>query len=321
MDEEMNGAMDNSPSLDEQIQSILDENQSEETETQDLENNEETKENQETQDGESESKEENTEIPKDFLNDDGTVKVQDLLKAYESLKPLEAEKSNWEQERIEFQKQTERLRQLQTEEQAKAFQLGYNSKEELDLALQVASAQAEEFKKYLYLVQEPDKVRGLLALYAQSPTDDLLAQIEDEFNVDVVKHVSVFGERVRNQLIQNQEAQRYQTIRQEAETFVKNSVKEFPEWFKVPEFRNFFADALRTKGDMFLTSEFVKHIENLREYFKKEFLAEQNANSENEKEKNTLKTLSPQSSKVVSITKKVEDYTPEELEKAISELV
>ena len=191
------------------------------------------------------------------------------------------------------------------------------------MALEIANIQANEYLKYLHLVAEPEKVRGLLALYAQSPNNELLERIEDEFNVDIVKNVSILAERSKNQLLQQKQEQQYETIKQEAENFVQTSIKDFPEWFKIPEFTNFFAEALRVKGDAFETSEFVKHIENLKEYFRQEFLAEQKANSENQKEIDLLRNLSPKNVQKTSILpqKNIDDYTPEELDKAISEFI
>ena len=189
------------------------------------------------------------------------------------------------------------------------------------LITEIAGATANEYSKYLHTVEEPDKVRGLLALYSKNPTPELLERIEDEFSVDIVKNVSVLAERTKNQILQQQQEQRYETIKQEAETFVQNSIKDFPDWFKIPEFTNFFADALRVKGDRFETAAFIKHLENLKEYFRKEFIAEQNAHKENNKELDNLKNLTPKSIQQNTSSKNIDDYSPEELDKAISELV
>ena len=175
--------------------------------------------------------------------------------------------------------------------------------------------------KYLHTVGEPDKVRGLLALQSQNPNPELLERIEDEFGVDVVKNVSVFAERVKNQVLEQQQAQRFEIIKQEAETFVQNSIKDFPEWFKIPEFTNFFADALRVKGDRFETAAFIKHLENLKEHFKKEFITEQNTNKENKKELDEIKNLTPKTIQQNTSSKNIDDYSPEELDRAISEFI
>ena len=249
-----------------------------------------------------------------FLKEDGTFDLENLLKSYDELEPLLDEKNQWEKEKAEFQKQSDYFKQIQNQQQAQIIQAGYDNPKEYEIALEVANVQSSEYTKYLHLVEEPDKVRGMLALYAQSPTNELLEQIEDEFNLDVVKKVSILTERARGQIIEN-------TIRREAENFINNSIKDFPDWFKISEFTNFFADALKVKGDNFETSEFIKHIENLKQYFRKEFEAEMQANKENQEDLNSLKKLSPKNTPSKQISKNINDYTPDELDKAIDELV
>jgi len=300
--------------LESQIEGILDETP-ENTEVTDTP--EDNPEGQET----TETTEDKPQIPEQFLNQDGTVNVDDLLKSYNELQPLADEKAKWEQEKTELQKQADYAKQIQEQALLQAQNLGYQNTEEYALITEIAGATANEYSKYLHTVEEPDKVRGLLALYSKNPTPELLERIEDEFSVDVVKNVSVLTERIKNQIIQQQQEERYETIKQEAETFVQNSIKDFPDWFKIPEFTNFFADALRVKGDRFETAAFIKHLENLKEYFRKEFIAEQNANKENNKELDNLKNLTPKSIQQNTSSKNIDDYSPEELDKAISELI
>lgn len=301
-------------SLETQIEGILDETpeNSEVTDTP-----EDNTEGQET----TETTEDKPQIPEQFLNQDGTVNVDDLLKSYNELQPLAYEKAKWEQEKTELQKQADYAKQLQESAQLEAQNLGYRNTEEYALITEIAGATANAYMKYLHTVEEPDKVQGLLALYSKNPTPELLERIEDEFSVDVVKNVSVQAERTKNQILQAQQAQRFEVLKQEAETFVQNSIRDFPDWFKIPEFKNFFADALRVKGDRFETAAFIKHLENLKEHFRKEFIAEQNANKENKSELDNLKNLTPTTIQQKSSTKSIDDYSPEELDKAISELV
>ena len=308
---EENFSNGDSATLESQIEGILEETPETEVTTEDNPAGEET----------TETTEDKPQIPEQFLNQDGTVNVDDLLKSYNELQPLAEEKTKWEQEKSELQKQADYAKQIQEQALAQAQNLGYQDTEEYALITEIAGATANEYSKYLHTVEEPDKVRGLLALYAKNPTPELLERIEDEFSVDIVKNVSVLSERVKNQLLQYQQEQRYETIKQEAETFVQNSIKDFPDWFKIPEFTNFFADALRVKGDRFETAAFIKHLENLKEYFRKEFIAEQNANKENKTELDNLKNLTPKTIQQNTTSKNIDDYSPEELDKAIGELV
>lgn len=301
-----------SENLDTQIEEILN---TENTEIPD--NSEENTHKQEN----IETSENKPEIPEQFLNQDGTVKIEDLINSYKELQPLAEEKVQWEKEKTELQKQADYAKQIQEQALTQAKNLGYQNTEEYALITEIAGATADEYMKYLHTVEEPDKVRGLLALYSKNPTSELLERIEDEFSVDVVKNVSVLSERVKNQIIQRQQEQRFEVIKQEAENFVQKSINDFPDWFKIPEFTNFFSDALKVKGDRFETADFIKHIENLKEHFKKEFIAEQNAKKENYKELENLKNLTPKTIQQNTSSKSIDDYSPEELDKAISELI
>lgn len=302
-------------SLETQIEGILDETPENTEVTEPLEENTQRQETAET------TEEHKTQIPEQFLNPDGTVNIDDLLKSYNELQPLADEKAKWEQERTKLQKQADYAKQIQEQAQYEAQNLGYRNTEEYTLITKIAGATADEYMKYLHTVEEPDKVRGLLALYSKNPTPELLERIEDEFSVDVVKNVSVLAERAKNQILQRQQEERFEIIKQEAETFVQNSIKDFPDWFKIPEFTNFFADALKVKGDRFETAAFIKHLENLKEYFRKEFISEQNANKENKTELDELKNLTPKTIQQNTSSKSIDDYSPEELDKAIGELV
>ena len=203
--------------LETQIEGILDETP-ENTEVTD------TPEDNPASEETTETTEDKPQIPEQFLNQDGTVNVDDLLKSYNELQPLAEEKTKWEQEKSELQKQADYAKQIQEQALLQAQNLGYQNTEEYALITEIAGATANEYSKYLHTVEEPDKVRGLLALYSKNPTPELLERIEDEFSVDIVKNVSVLSERVKNQLLQYQQEQRYETIKQEAETFVQNSI-------------------------------------------------------------------------------------------------
>lgn len=307
---------DSDVSLETQIEGILEETKG----TSDTNENTDTPEENNNNENQEENKNK-PQIPEQFLNQDGTIKVDDLINSYNELQPLAEEKAQWEKEKTELQKQADYSKQLQEQAQIEARNLGYKNSEEYALITEIADVTSNEYLKYLHTVEEPDKVRGLLAIYAKNPTPELLERIEDEFSVDIVKNVSILAERAKNQIIQQQQEQRFETIKQEAETFVQNSIKDFPEWFEIPEFTNFFADALKIKGDRFETASFVEHIKKLKEHFKKEFIAEQNASKENKTEIDTLKNLSPKTIQQKTNVKNIDDYSPEELEKAIGELV
>lgn len=308
---------DGTESLENQIESILSEDDTNNDDTSAIEVESES--NTEVQT--SENNQDNIEYPEEFLKSDGSVDVENLLKSYQELKPLVDEKANWEKERETLQKQADYARQLEAQQQALAVQSGFQNQEDMQLVMEIANAQANEYERFLHTVAEPDRVQGLLALYRKVPTQELLAKIEDEYSVDVIKRASILSERYKNELQQRQNAQQYEQYKKEAQEFVSSAIKDYPEWFKIPEFVGFFKEALSVKGDAFETSKLIQHLENLKQVFRKQFIEEQKANSENEKEKNLLKTLSPKTNPKINPNKKIEDYTDAELETAIEALV
>lgn len=308
---------DGTESLENQIESILSEDDTNSDDTSATEIESES--NTEVQT--SENNQDNIEYPEEFLKSDGSVDVENFLKSYQELKPLVDEKANWEKERETLQKQADYARQLEAQQQALAVQSGFQNQEDMQLVMEIANAQADEYERFLHTVAEPDRVRGLLALYRKVPTQELLAKIEDEYSVDVIKRASILSERYKNELQQRQNAQQYEQYKKEAQEFVSSAIKDYPEWFKIPEFVGFFKEALSVKGDAFETSKLIQHLENLKQVFRKQFIEEQKANSENEKEKKLLKTLSPKTNPKINPNKKIEDYTDAELETAIEALV
>lgn len=263
----------------------------------------------------------NVDYPKEFLKTDGSLDIENLLKSYQELRSLADEKANWEKEKEVLQQQAERSKQLEAQQQAFVEQSGFQSQEDMQLVMEIANAQANEYERFLHTVAEPDKVRGLLALYRKIPNPELLSQIEEEFSIDVIKRASIVTERCKNDIQQRQNAQRYEQYQKEAKEFVSNAIKNYPEWFEIPEFVGFFKEALEVKGDAFETSKLIQHLENLKQFFHKQFLEEQKRNSENEKDKDLLKNLSPKANPKTIPNKRIEDYTDAELESAIEALV
>lgn len=312
--------------LDSQIQEIFDnedevddsQNQNKTADTEENDDEENTEENQ----NEENNNQDNIKCPEKFLNTDGTVNVENLLKSYQQLEPLLNQKADWEKERAVLKQQADFAKELQAQQQTLAVEQGYKNAEDMQISKDVANAITNEYEKYLHTVAEPEKVQGLLALYSKYQNPATLERIEDEFGVDVVKHVSVFAERYKNQIIEKQNAEKYEQYKQEAENFVRKSFEDYPDWFKIPEFVDFFKSALEVKGDAFETSMLIAHLQKLKDYFRKEFENEQKLNLENENDKNSLRNLTPKSNPKTTIpNKKLEDYTNAELESAIEALV
>ena len=321
MENEQNVSTTDNQDLDSQIQEIFDSEDVENDNQENTADTEETEEQTEETESEDETQDNITKCPDKFLNTDGTVNVENLLKSYQQLEPLLNQKADWEKEKAILQKKAEYAEQLQLQQQSLALQQGYRNSEDMELSQEVANAVSNEYEKYLYTVSDPERVQGLLAVYSKTPNPAILDKIEEEFGVDVVKRVSVFAERYKNQVIERQNAEKYEQYKQEAQNFVKKSFDDYPDWFKIPEFVDFFKSALEVKGDAFETSALIGHLQKLKDVFRKEFEEELKLKSENEKEKDSLKNLSPKTNQKVVTTKRVEDYSPEELDSAIEALI
>ena len=321
MENEQNVSTTDNQDLDSQIQEIFDSEDVENDNQENTADTEETEEQTEETESEDETQDNITKCPDKFLNTDGTVNVENLLKSYQQLEPLLNQKADWEKEKAILQKKAEYAEQLQLQQQSLALQQGYRNSEDMELSKEIANAVSNEYEKYLYTVSDPERVQGLLAVYSKTPNPAILDKIEEEFGVDVVKRVSVFAERYKNQVVERQNAEKYEQYKQEAQNFVKKSFDDYPDWFKIPEFVDFFKSALEVKGDAFETSALIGHLQKLKEVFRKEFEEELKLKSENEKEKDSLKNLSPKTNQKVVTTKRVEDYSPEELDSAIEALI
>lgn len=321
MENEQNVSTTDNQDLDSQIQEIFDSEDVENDNQENTADTEQTEKQIEETESEDETQDNITKCPDKFLNTDGTVNVENLLKSYQQLEPLLNQKADWEKEKAILQKKAEYAEQLQLQQQSLALQQGYRNSEDMELTQEVANAVSNEYEKYLYTVSDPERVQGLLAVYSKTPNPAILDKIEEEFGVDVVKRVSVFAERYKNQVIERQNAEKYEQYKQEAQNFVKKSFDDYPDWFKIPEFVNFFKSALEVKGDAFETSALIGHLQKLKDVFRKEFEEELKLKSENEKEKDSLKNLSPKTNQKVVTTKRVEDYSPEELDSAIEALI
>lgn len=214
-----------------------------------------------------------TNCPSKFLNEDGTPDTNKILQSYAELEKYHTSKIQELTNKIstlENQHAQERQQQAQTQ--------GFNSPEDMEIAYKVAQQVANGYYRYINNVGDPQYVRNLLLAYSKEPSRDLLEQIEDEFDVDVVKNVTADAALYAKDLERNLEAMKVQQndlrMREEATNYVQNAVNSYPKWFEVKEFVDFFGDALKTKGDSFEVSAFVQHIENLKNYFRNELLNE-----------------------------------------------
>ena len=302
---------------DDEISSALDEidNEVEDTKEEKKADAEQNKTSTETK----KTKENSIDCPEKFRREDGTPDVEKILTSYKDLE------SNFTKKTQELNEQLKSYQQAQ--EQARMAELqqkGYESEIDYQLKTQIAQNLANGYMQYVNLTEEPDYVQKLLYAYAAAPTQNLLEEIEDNFGIDVIKEVTRNNDRFANSLAyqyQTQQAQQYnERISNEATNYVNAAYEAYPEWFERQEFVDFFADALKVKGDSFQASAFVDHIQKIWDLAQKTLLEEQAAKRENSSAISSLVTQTPKSS-AKSSTFDMNNCTDEELALEISKLI
>ena len=269
---------------DEEIFNALDEDNEQEGQTNDTADNQDGQDVEDTTQQEDdkqiankkeEEKDNNSKAncPEKFLKQDGTPDVEKILSSYKELEQYNTQKVQ------ELNKELEELRnKAQAQEQQQAQNMGYQTPQDMQFALNVANHVAQGYMNNIDKCYDPEYVRGLLYSYAQRPSLETLNEIEEQFDINVVKDVNSNSTLYAYQLQQQYEQQAYEQrniqLKEEATNYVQNAVSSYPEWFEIKEFVDFFGDALKTKGDTFEAGEFIKHIQNLKTYFRNELLNE-----------------------------------------------
>ncbi len=245
-----------------------------------------------TDDGSKKDNNSDKNCPEKFLSEDGTPDTNKILQSYAELEKYHTSKIQ------ELTNKISALENQQAQEKMQQAQMqGYTSPEDMEIVARVAQSVADGYSRYIRYVEDPQYVRNLLLAYSKEPSRELLAQIEEEFDVDIVKGVTanaaMYAKDLKQQIEMVKAQQNDIRLREEATNYVQNAVNSYPDWFKVQEFVDFFGDALKTKGDAFEVSAFVQHIEKLREHFRNELLNELKSKESNNSALNELIRQTP----------------------------
>ena len=195
-----------------------------------------------------------SQCPDKFKNKDGSVDVDNLSKSYVELEKLRsAEQTKWQQEKAELLKAKEQLDKLNQLKEDNAKNAGFNSAEEMSQVFEMASLEANEYSKYLQYLDNDvrDDVRNLLIQYANTPTPELMAQIELEFAPEVNKHVAIQADRMRQSFAARRKQEAETRKMANIESVISQSVDSNPEVFKYEPFKKLFVDTLHKYGDSF----------------------------------------------------------------------
>jgi len=274
-----------------------------------------------------ENKQEKQEIkvPEKFKNPDGSVNVDNLLKAYLSAEPIFNQKAAWEKEKAQLLEKVKAAEELQKQQDEGAKIKGYDSYNDMQMAYQIANIEANEYAKYLHLTDNPEEVRQMLINYANNPSPALMKDIEVEFGSDVNKQVAAASERQRIIFEQQLEQQKKDNIDNSVRNTISESVEKHEDMFNIEPFKKLFVSSLQRYGENFTPEDseiLINSVIELREYFRNEYANELKAKKENEKATDTISSLAPVGGSAnTASAKDIDSMTEDEFAKAIRRLL
>lgn len=172
------------------------------------------------------SKDNTIKCPEKFMNKDGSINVENLVKSYTELESNSSQqKASWEKEKAELQKAKEQLDAFNKQQEEQARRAGFSSQQDMQNAYELVNTEANEFYKYIGQTDDPERVTGMLQDYLNNPTPDKREEIELEFSPEVIRNVAIATERRRFQL-----EQASQTNAQTQETMkIENTIQQLCE--------------------------------------------------------------------------------------------
>lgn len=295
------GSTDNSSngelSLDEQIDKALDEPET--TVEEPAKENEKAVENTKKQP--KGDKDNTIECPDKFKNEDGSINVQNLLKSYIGLEPIVNQKANLEKENAELLKAKEQLDAMQKQQEETARQAGFNSALDMQQSHQLAQFEANEYLKYLHILDEDvrEDMKKLLSQYAINPTEESMKLIEVEFAPEINKRIAIQKDRMERQFEAEKNKNAETAKMSNIENVIQKSVEANNKLFDYPPFKELFTNTLYKYGDNFTYEDakvLMDTIVALKGLFEEEFKKTSASIDANNKATDKLASISGQSS-------------------------
>ena len=232
--------------------------------------------------------------PEKFLNKDGTLNAGNLVNAYKELEPLVNERAKWNKERADYLKLKERFEAQEQEKERQAQQAGYSSAQEMSQAREIATLEANEYRRYLHYTDDPESVARLIDAYEANPTQELMEDIEMEFSGQINKRVGAISEQRKQQ--HNQQAAQYAQTKMltAAEQVISRTVDENPEMFNYEPFNAMFVNALEKYGENFTYDDanaLINTFKQMKDLYRAEFEKEAGVKLENSKATDKLAAI------------------------------
>ena len=321
---------DNSSSFEQEVSDILDgkaEEPAGDTKA-DTESDEVNVSEEDTQDSTptpTEEQKQELKVPEKFKNPDGSVNVENLLKAYTSAEPLFNQKAAWEKERAQLLEKAKLADELQQQQQQAANSKGYNTYDDMQMAYNIAALEANEYAKYLHLTDNPEEVRQMLINYMNNPSPELMRDIEIEFGSDVNKQVAAASERQKIVYEQQLAQQRMNNVDNKVKNVISESVDKHEDVFNIEPFKKLFVSTLQRYGDNFTSEDsetLITSVMELRDYFRNEYANELKAKKENADATDTIASIAPNSGSAKSASAKdIDSMTDDDFAKAVRRLL
>lgn len=265
--------------------------------------------------------------PEKFINKDGSVNIENLINSYKGLEPLLNERANWDKERADYLKLKEQVKAQEQARENEARQAGFNSAQEMTQAKEIATLEANEYRRYLHYTDEPETVAKLLDAYEKNPTPELMEDIEMEFSGQINKRVGAIAEQKK--LEHSQQAAEYAKTKfySTAEEVISRAVDENPEIFNYEPFNQMFVNAFTKYGENFTyddASALINTFQQMKELYRAEFEKEAGIKLQNNQATDKLATITGNNSAPASSQHKevsIEGLSRGELDKVIRQYI
>ena len=223
----------------------------------------------------------NTEPAETVENTENEGKYKTLEQANKAYADLEKKLGEQSTELGELRKLRDEYNAEREKEQQVALQNaqanGFNSVIEYENHAELVNFIADEYEKNLAECAYPDEIQNLLNQYRKTPDDNILKTIENEFDLDTVKRITLEKQAKQTELQQRI----YDEVRNSASEYLNENVNKYAEYFKNPAFAELYGEAFRAYGVNLETDKFVNLMNDYENFVLKSAGINNGINTEN----------------------------------------
>lgn len=199
----------------------------------------------------------NTEPAETEENTENEGKYKTLEQANKAYADLEKKLGEQSTELGELRKLRDEYNAEQEKKQQVALQNaqanGFNSVMEYENHAELVNFIADEYEKNLAECAYPEEIQNLLDQYRKTPDENILKTIENEFDLDTVKKITLEKQAKQVELQQRI----YDAVETSAREYLNENVNKYAEYFKNPAFAELYGEAFKAYGVNTDTERFV----------------------------------------------------------------